>query len=108
MRSLGGQAVAADPGRGPFLKNTKRSPPRGHFSCFGNVKLPRARGERARWVVAASRSTDRAGGGARLGCGGARNGAVVRAARSTGPGVPDGDVKPSGRPAEQRVLESAL
>ena len=48
------------------------------------------------------------GRGARLGCGGARNGAVVRAARSTGPGVPDGDVKPSGRPVEQRVLESAL
>ena len=48
------------------------------------------------------------GRGARLGCGGARNGAVVRAARSTGPVLPDGDVKPPGGPAEQRVLESAL
>src|SRR4051794_20699494 len=50
-------------GRGPFLNNTKRSSPGGHFGRFGNVKLPRARGERARWVVAAPHATDRAGGG---------------------------------------------
>ena len=48
------------------------------------------------------------GRGARLGCGGARYGAVVRATRSTGPVLPGGDVKPAGRPMEQRVLESAL
>ena len=97
-----------EPRRGPFLKNTKRSSPGGHFSCFGNVKAPRARGERARWGVAAPCPTDRAGGERAWGCRGARNGAVVRAARSTGPVCPGGDVKPSGRPVKQRVLESAL
>src|SRR3954470_23075611 len=48
-----------EPGRGPFLKNTKRSSPGGHFAPFGYVKAPRAPGERARWAVAAPYSTDR-------------------------------------------------
>src|SRR6476661_6324718 len=50
-------------GRGPFLKNTKRSSPEGHFGRFGYVKPPRARGERALVVMAAPRPTGRAGGG---------------------------------------------
>src|SRR4051794_11695153 len=52
-----------EPGRGPFLKNTKRSSPGGPFGRFGYVKPPRARGERALGGVAAPCSTDRAGGG---------------------------------------------
>src|SRR4051794_1752257 len=70
-------------GRGPFLKNTKRSSLRGPFGRFGYVKAPRARGERARWVVAAPCLAGRAGGG-RAWALGARHGAVIRAARSCG------------------------
>ena len=96
------------PGRGPFLKNTKRSSPGGHFGRFGNVKLPRARGERALGVVAAPCPTGRAGGG-RAWVAGARETEPSSARRGrAGPVLPGGDVKPSGGPAEQRVLESAL
>ena len=59
----GGRRWPRRPGRGPFLKNTKRSSPGGHFGRFGYVKLPRARGERALGGVAAPCPTDRAGGG---------------------------------------------
>src|SRR3954454_12140790 len=97
-----------EPGRGPFLKNTKRSSPRGHFGRFGYVKLPRAPGERARWTVAAPRLADRAGGG-RAWVAGARDTEPSSARRGrAGPGPPGRDVKPPGGPAEQRVLQSAV
>ena len=60
------------------------------------------------WVVAAPCSTDRAGGG-RAWAAGARETEPSSARRGrAGPVLPGGDVKPSGGPAEQRVLESAL
>ena len=48
------------------------------------------------------------GQGARLGSLGARNGAVIRAARSRSLVLPVGDVNPAGEPLEQRVLRSAF
>src|SRR3954452_23175215 len=97
-----------EPGRGRNLKNTKRSSPGGHFGRFGYVKAPRAPGERARWVVAAPCSTDRAGGGRAWGAG-ARDTEPSSARRGrAGPVAPGRDVKPPGGPAEQRVLGSAI
>src|SRR6188508_1389309 len=96
-----------EPGRGPFLKNTKRSSPEDHFGRFGNVKLPRALRERA--IGLGGSPADGSGGRGRAWAAGARETEPSSARRGrAGPVVPDGDVKPPGGPAEQRVLESAL
>ena len=63
----------------------------------------------ARWGVwrPPARRVGRAGGAP--GVAGARETEPSSARRGrAGPVLPDGDVKPAGRPVEQRVLESAL
>src|SRR3954466_13184866 len=97
-----------EPWSGQTLNNTKQSSLREPFGRLGYVKAPRARGERARWAVAAPRLAGRAGG-ERAWSAGARDTEPSSARRGrAGPGAPGRDVKPPGGPAEQRVLGSAI